>query len=154
MALTLALRILFGLHILGIISLPMIVSIQNFNTNCGGSLISLPMWLIINNCLIILFLIVLTINLLSDSKVVVILTILDLIFKIIWTIIGTVALFRDSMDCYTNAQYLWVMTLVLIILNFALIVTTSFNIYDTIFDLYLAYNPIPNQDQDKNIQEI
>ena len=145
----------------------MIISIQNFNTNCGGSLISLPIWLIINSCSIISFLIGAMINLLSDSTMGFTITlILDLVFKIIWTIVGTVALFRDSMACYTNVHYLWTMTLfaiivssmiivtisLTIIVSSMIIVTISLNISYIIFDISLAYNPIPNQD--KNIQEI
>ena len=149
----LAFWIMYGFPSLAIIVLSMIISIQNFNTNCGGSLISLPIWLIINSCSIISFLIGTMINLLSDSTIVFSITLFfDLVFKIIWTIVGTVALFRDSMACYTNVHYLWTMTLFAIIVSSMIIVTISLNISYNIFNISFDYNPIPNQD--KNIQEI
>ena len=144
--------------IAAIIVISMFISIQNFNTNCGGSLISLPMWLIINSCLIILSLIEAMINFSYDStirnemincrvRVIFSITlILDLVFKIIWTIIGYVALFRDSMDCYTNVYSLWTMTLLAIIVSSMIIVIMSVIIsYIIIFYLSIDHNPIPNQ---------
>ena len=145
----LAFWILGGLPLLAIIVLSMISSIQNFNTNCGGSLISLPIWLIINSCSIELFLIEEMIYLFYESTVVFSITmILDLVFKIIWIIVGTVALFRDSMACY-NVNNLWTMTLFAIIVSSMIIVNIIANIS---LDYKHYNNYIPNQD--KNIQEI
>lgn len=46
------------------------------------------------------------------------------LFMLAWNIVGAISLFRDSMDCKDEAQPLWVMTLIVLILQWLTFIQT------------------------------
>ena len=106
--------LIFVVPIVALIVASMSISLLNFTASCGGNLMSLSVWLIVNSCSLMTFLVVMAIMLNFNGATnpgIVISFTLNLLFIIIWTIVGAVVLFRDSFGCYSSAHSLWSVTL-------------------------------------------
>lgn len=104
----------------------LVIASEHRHESCDdGAVMSLSVWLIVYGSvtLAITFfsLILVGLGILMESKgaflVIFITTILSSLWIIAWNIVGAVSLFRDSMDCLDDAKPVWIMTLVVLILQ-------------------------------------
>ena len=109
-----------------------IIAGQNMNTTCDegeNSLLSLSTWLILNgsvtlSCVLVYFTF-LVLFLIFDRYVFLVLFLIlyffNLAFIISWNIVGAIQLFSYSEECRTEAEGLWIITLVALILQWVAI---------------------------------
>lgn len=117
--------LLYLLPVLAIALTSIIIGATHAGATCDDhSLVPLSTWLIVYGSVSIAFafLMVIAILLLFSGNLflagmLTIVGFLFIMFNIAWNIIGAVSLFRDSMSCMGEDGALWIMTLVVLILQ-------------------------------------
>ena len=114
-----------GIPELVIIILAIVFGTEYWNNNCGGTMMPLPIWLVVLGSVATVALVVsgITIFFKDDEYGLHVLgsSLFTFgVFLIIWNIVGAVALFRDSSECKKVAKPLWNVVLAILIIQWIL----------------------------------
>lgn len=108
-----------------------VIAGENWNANCDGDMMPLPVWLVVSAAVSLVYVIVRSamtlgfVILFSIEKILslivsipyIIISLTYSLFIVAWVIVGGVALFRDGSDCKDEVSSLWIMSLVMFIVG-------------------------------------
>jgi hypothetical protein len=102
----------------------LVIADQYRDITCDGAIMPLPIWLTVYGSIslaMVILLVASTVWFIKEysfgfSMYIIMLTLYQL-FTVAWNIVGSIALFRDSMPCLHQAQAIWIMVIIVLIVQ-------------------------------------
>lgn len=121
--------VLYAVPDIPLIVLSILFSIRDWNLSCDGTMMPLPIWLVVNASVCgFVLLITFTTIFFKDwefgSTVLINTLATSGFFILAWNVVGAVALFRDSKDCKEEATNIWILVLAILIIQWVVMFVT------------------------------